>query len=93
MVYWGWTPHIEIAFDKIEKYLKKVDLPSFKITYVKEKYGGFRTEYQCFDDYISNILEKLENKTHTVCEKCWCKGKERDWWWIYTLCDLCYKNE
>jgi len=47
-----------------------VDLPSFKITYVKEKYGGFRTEYQCFDDYISNILEKLENKTHTVCEKC-----------------------
>lgn len=88
--YKWWLPFIEIAFDKIEEHLKEVDLPNFKISYIKDKYWGIRFEEMWFDDYISKILRDLEWDTHNICERCWCKWEGRDWWRIYTLCDYCY---
>ena len=90
--YKWWLSTIERAFDEIEEYLKGKDL-WFKITYIKEKYGWFRCEYYSFDDTIMNIVEKLEDDTHSICQECWCKWEERNWGRIKTLCDYCFTHK
>jgi len=86
----GWYELLDNMMAEIqEKDPNKV----IKFSQLKEKFGGLRAYIQSGTDEIYDIIDKYENLSYTVCEKCGKPGKIRnDLSWILTLCDDDYQN-
>lgn len=82
----GWWVHIDEIIPKLEALgVKKI--------YPYQKYGTLRIDVDYETPEITEIIEKLEDKSSVICEECGEPGKERtidDW--ISTLCDYCYSQ-
>lgn len=87
---WFGKPRDELIiwyFDSIENYIKEKHIEWFKITYLKEKYGWLRVEWQWWDDILFDVCCALENDSEKICHVCWAKGKIRyDLFWFECLC-------
>ncbi len=60
---------------------------------VKEKFGGLRFYLSSGTiEAIRNAIDKAEEASYKICEKCGKSGKIRDGAWIFTLCDQCYNE-
>jgi len=57
------------------------------IAQVKEKFGGLRFYIGSGNDAIWERIQKAENDSYTICEKCGNPGKLREGGWLKTLCD------
>ena len=59
---------------------------------VKEKFGGLRFYTGAMSDKCRNIVEKYENLSFEICEKCGTPGElKKINGWLSTLCDECFK--
>lgn len=80
----------------MEEYFSKMEnIPHywFEITWMKEKYWTLRISCEWFNNDIMEIINELEDRSSTVCSKCWEKWEIREErQWILTLCDQCNDN-
>jgi hypothetical protein len=85
----GWLPLIEQLSYDIEQALKK-DPCEFQVTQVKEKYGGLRFYYFGGNDEISKLVDKAEDESYKICEKCGSGDNvTQTKGWIVSLCKRC----
>jgi len=81
----GWLPMLEELFDKTDKIAKPYK--DFRISTVKEKFGGLRVYCFASTDEIENLIDEYEAKSYKVCERCGRKGKlTHVFGWYVTLC-------
>lgn len=60
---------------------------------IKEKYGGMRLYCGACRGEVYDIIDKYEEMSERVCERCGKKGIAREGLgWIVTLCGSCYKE-
>ena len=59
---------------------------------VKEKFGGLRFYITTATDEIHEIIDKAEQDSYTICERCGKSGTLRTDGWHVTLCDDCYRE-
>ena len=80
-----------MKFDKQAKklLLGKDDLNVFQ---VKEKYGGLRFYMDGCSVETQKIINKFEDKSLTICERCGTFGEIRSGRWVKVLCDKCNKE-
>lgn len=92
----GWFNLIYELCEGIQKVLDKEShefVEGFYPIQIKEKYGGLRFYTSYGNDEIFDLIEKAEQKSYGICERCGKAGEVRPGGWIMTLCDNCYKNE
>lgn len=90
----GWLPLLKETFDNINKVVKKNKLNDFRVTQVKEKFGGLRIYWFDANDEIEKIIDRAEKKSMNICEVCSKKGERRNLnGWYKVLCGECYKKE
>lgn len=81
----------------INNYNEKFEI---RITQIKQRFGTLRIRYTLNSDIskelkliINSIIQKAENDSNNICEKCGEFGKLRnDSFWIHTYCDECEKS-
>ena len=77
----------------VEDLYKLCDANNIMITQVKEKFGGLRFYIGGASAEILDEIEKAENESYKICERCGEPGKPKaDPYWIQTLCDKCRKE-
>lgn len=63
---------------------------------VKEKFGLLRFYVRSvpieFAPLVYGAIGRAANQSAHTCEKCGDPGRERDFYWIKTLCDKCYEE-
>lgn len=95
----GW---FQLVFDLVDD-LEEL-WPDFKITQIKEKFGGLRFYVETYKkDYVGQPaiesafyqrIAKAEAESYTICEVCGKPGKLReDLSWNLTLCDEDYRTD
>jgi hypothetical protein len=91
----GWEPIIRAAAQKLEAINDKIDRPEFwiRVSQIKEKFGTLRFYtgsilYE-YADEVEAIINEVETKSETTCEKCGEEGKLRGTGWLSTECDSC----
>lgn len=82
---------IEQLIDKKYPDYKTCEYP-FEVLQVKEKFGGLRFYTSGSNDEIENLIDKAEKLSYKTCEVCGAKGKLRDYGWLKTMCNKCYKE-
>ncbi len=67
------------------------DIPNFKFSQVKEKFGGLRAYTNPTSEKVYSIIHKYEVKSFTICEDCGAPGEHSvpNGTWIRTLCPTC----
>lgn len=63
------------------------DVPQFRATQIKEKFGTLRFYYNGGDEFIGGVISAAENISAHTCEICGNPGKLRSGGWMRTLCD------
>lgn len=58
-------------------------------TQVKEKFGSMRFYYEGGDEYVSGIIDLMENMTSTTCDNCGAVGTKGGGGWISVRCAPC----
>lgn len=86
----GWLPIVAKCFDR----LIALNIPDFKVTQVKEKFGQLRiyTTQLPLDHSreIDDILQRCEAETAGTCENCGAVHSEiRGKVWLKNYCDAC----
>ena len=89
--YDGWFDLISTLSQDITNYCKENNLDIPEVSQVKEKYGELCFYVNSCDDTVFEMIDKAEDKSATICEKCGAEGKLRTGDWHITLCDSCYK--
>ena len=88
----GWYNLLDVLCTKIEKELDKNKKlkKEFRVSQIKEKFGGLRFYIGCSTDVIDKLIDEAEERSYTVCENCGesavtlsIRG------WISTLCKNC----
>lgn len=83
----GWYPIIEKLSEDISKIVKKENLTDFRVTQVKEKFGGFCFYTNYSTEEISKLIREAEKLASQTCEKCGKPGKfVNDKGWYKTSC-------
>lgn len=85
----GWYNLIRDLCLKIKKLDKKRII---KAVQVKEKFGELRFYTNYYIDKIDKEINKAEQKSLKICEKCGKFGKLRGKGWLVTLCDRCWEK-
>lgn len=89
----GWHPMIHELLDKIQAIVDREGY-DFRVTEIKEKFGGLRVYMDCETEEISRLIREYEQKSFSICEVCGESGKTRDLnGWYKTLCNKCYLKE
>ncbi len=87
-----WLPILAKGFDDISAIVKEQGLKDFRITQVKEKFGGLRIYCMYYTDEIDEVIDRMEAEVETVCESCGKPGELRTEGWMVVRCDECQKN-
>jgi hypothetical protein len=88
-----WLPTLDKGFQQMAEIVKKEKLDDFRITQVKEKFGGLRVYSRYSIDEIDKIIERMEEEVEHICEKCGSlEGKLRTDGWMRVRCDECEKE-
>ena len=62
------------------------------IDYMKSKYGWISIFSSWGNSEQDDHIWKLEEESFSTCETCGNgNAEQRDWWWIFTLCDKCHE--
>lgn len=81
----GWHPLLV----ELHRRLVEVD-PSYRVAQFKEKFGALRVYVDVSDpercDAAEAIVEEIERRSATVCERCGNPGALRQGPWVQTLC-------
>lgn len=73
-----------------EELIKNNCLDSFRITQIKEKYGGLRFYVYGAPSAVYKIIDKYEGLSYHVCQFCGAPAEvENSWGWIMTWCENC----
>ena len=80
----GWLKLIDELSGKIVKLNKDIEACE-----VKEKFGGLRFYIDGGNKKIWDLINKYEEKSFTICEKCGKSGRIRGTNWYITLCNKC----
>lgn len=84
----GWVPLVE----ELNKQLSSI-CPDYKITQIKEKFGGLRFYTNEVPNEAWDIIEQFEEKSYSICDECGETGKLRKkGGWLRTICDKCEKE-
>lgn len=85
----GWLYPLYILCTKLLTEVKS----NFKVTQIKEKFGGARFYYSGgITPYGEELIRQFEVDMESVCEICGEPAELRtDGWWM-ALCDKCYKE-
>lgn len=59
------------------------------LSQVKEKFGGLRFYVGEAADEMYEFIDRAEELSFTICERCGESGKPREGGWTLTLCDGC----
>jgi len=83
----GWAPLLRDLLIA----LKALDLPpNFKVTDIKEKYGGLRFYTNFSNDAVDDLIDQAESKSLDVCELCGEPGEVKaKGYWLSTRCAKC----
>lgn len=88
----GWYDLIYSLTKQIYDYSKNSSL-DIEVVEIKEKFGGLRYYLEGGDKYIYKLIDRAEDESYKICEKCGKIGKLRTKRaWILTLCDRCNKE-
>jgi len=71
----GWLPRIGQMLQEIEEYIKKHDLPEFKILQIKEKFGQLRVYTSMGNEDVYAIIYDATEDVNKSCEICGTEGK------------------
>ena len=87
----GWLRRFGIQMMKeLKKQLKKDKmLYSFRITQIKEKFGGLRFYVECASNEVYDIINKYENMSYDICISCGQDAKYTTRGWICPYCEEC----
>jgi hypothetical protein len=85
----GWLDLLDELMTKIEE----IRPEGVEIHQIKEKFGGLRFYIGAATDEIWQLIDKYENKSFHICERCGAPGERRDTGWIKTLCDKCDEQD
>ena len=71
--------------------IEKSGVPKdFIVSQIKEKFGGLRFYVSSCSNEVFDLIDKAEQDSYTICERCGKDGKLRDnMGWMMTLCDEC----
>jgi hypothetical protein len=82
----GWEELLWWGMSEIEDELDVAPEMTFTITDIKSKFGTLRFYYAGGNDEIEAIVDTMERRSHTTCEKCGGLGRLRGRGWVYTAC-------
>ena len=77
----GWSKLIDEVYDRLEKF------PDAYVSQTKEKYGTLRIYVYGVDEETLDFIDKIEERSGTICEQCGNPGLLREGGWTLTLCD------
>lgn len=83
----GWLPILEDLFEKMDKAVKKTGPKDFKISQVKEKFGGLCVYTHGGNEKIYSLISEAELKAGATCEVCGKPGENKAvTGWYKTTC-------
>jgi hypothetical protein len=87
---WGWFPLVDKLCIDIERQLPEDMRASFRITQIKEKFGGLRFHYQGWGcEEIDALVDLAENASESLCAYCGLPGSRQGTGYIHTSCESC----
>lgn len=87
---WGWFSLVDTLCTDIDRHLPDDMRASFRITQIKEKYGGLRFNYQgwaCAE--VEALVDVAENASESICAYCSLPGSLHGMGYRYTWCESC----
>lgn len=91
----GWKPLIQEYLDWVDNFNEdKSGEDRVETLQIKEKFGRLTIYPSYYPNGLMELLNDLERKSAKICEKCGkdIKGSRVKNYWIYTLCDKCFKE-
>lgn len=89
----GWLPILEDLFGEIDKAVKKDGPGDFKVSQVKEKFGGLCVYVRGGNGKIHSLIREAERKAVAACEVCGQPGKNSAVnRWYKTTCEKHYRE-
>lgn len=82
----GWVPLVARLLERIDPALAPEDRQSFRITQIKEKFGGLRCYHNGGVD-IEMMVDAADEEAQRTCEVCGAPGRKRTGGWIAVRCD------
>lgn len=83
----GWADLVTDLVHEIASRLSVEERAAFRVTQVKEKYGGLRFYADGCPDWADDMVDMAEAKSETVCEIRGSPGRWRSNGWLTTRCD------
>jgi hypothetical protein len=87
---WGWFPLVDSLCTDIERQLPEDMRASFRVTQIKEKFGGLRFHYQgwaCAE--VEALVDEAENASESICAYCGLPGSLHGTGYRFTWCESC----
>ena len=89
----GWYNLLDGLCGNIMDYCKSRGITPPQFTQVKQKYGTLRVYINLADETIYDMVDKAENESANICEKCGSNdGVKFTEGWLTALCNNCKKN-
>lgn len=85
----GWFSLIYNLSKDIQDYIDRNNLNQVEVFQVKEKFGSLCFYIDQGDDYIFDLINKVEKDSCSICEFCGSPGKIIGGGWLMCLCDNC----
>lgn len=91
----GWFDMLDELCFKVQSYVDDFDNVNQAVAaQVKEKFGGLRFYIDDGDDYIYNLINEAENKSHVICEACGQPGSiKKLGHWLMCRCQTCFARD
>lgn len=85
----GWYKLLDALCSAIESSMTAEQLRDFRVTQVKEKFGGLRFYYSGGNEMTEELIESAEIRSESICMECGDAGERRSGGWVITMCNFC----
>lgn len=82
----GWVPLVHRLLQRVDAALSREDREEFRVSQIKEKFGGLRVYHNGRDD-IETMVDAADEEAQRTCEVCGAPGRKRTGGWIAVRCD------